>query len=116
MLPRQPLRFMLADDPGSGKTIMAGLLIKELMAREDVRRCLVVCPGNLDEQWQEEMQSRFQLHFEIMTREKAGNGRCQKLVRRKRSGHRPLGHAQQKRRRTRPVGCSRCRMGSCRVR
>ena len=70
MLPRQPLRFMLADDPGSGKTIMAGLLIKELMAREDVRRCLVVCPGNLDEQWQEEMQSRFQLHFEIMTREK----------------------------------------------
>ena len=70
MLPRQPLRFMLADDPGSGKTIMAGLLIKELMAREDVRRCLVVCPGNLDEQWQEEMQSRFQLRFEIMTREK----------------------------------------------
>ena len=70
MLPRQPLRFMLADDPGSGKTIMAGLLIKELMAREDIRRCLVVCPGNLDEQWQAELQNRFQLRFEIMTREK----------------------------------------------
>ena len=52
MLPRQPLRFLLADDPGAGKTIMAGLLIKELIAREDVHRCLVVCPGSLDEQWQ----------------------------------------------------------------
>jgi hypothetical protein len=39
MLPRQPLRFLLADDPGAGKTIMAGQLIKELMARGDVRRC-----------------------------------------------------------------------------
>jgi len=44
MLPRQPLRFLLADDPGAGKTIMAGLLIKELMARGDVRRCLIVLP------------------------------------------------------------------------
>src|SRR4051794_33528638 len=42
MLPRQPLRFLLADDPGAGKTIMAGLLIKELMIRGDVERCLVV--------------------------------------------------------------------------
>ena len=47
MLPRQPLRFMLADDPGAGKTIMAGLLIKELIARGDLKRCLIVCPGNL---------------------------------------------------------------------
>ncbi len=45
MLPRQPLRFLLADDPGAGKTIMAGLLIKELIARGDLERCLVVCPG-----------------------------------------------------------------------
>ena len=45
MLPRQPLRFLLADDPGAGKTIMAGLLIKELIARGDLQRCLVVCPG-----------------------------------------------------------------------
>jgi hypothetical protein len=42
MLPRQPLRFLLADDPGAGKTIMAGLLIKELIARGDLQRCLVV--------------------------------------------------------------------------
>ena len=47
MLTRQPLRFLLADDPGAGKTIMAGLLIKELVARGDLERCLVVCPGSL---------------------------------------------------------------------
>ena len=47
MLPRQPLRFLLADDPGAGKTIMAGLLMKELIARGDLARCLVVCPGSL---------------------------------------------------------------------
>jgi len=41
MLPRQPLRFLLADDPGAGKTIMTGLLIRELMARGDLARCLV---------------------------------------------------------------------------
>ena len=41
MLPRQPLRFLLADDPGAGKTIMAGLLIKELLARSDLERCLI---------------------------------------------------------------------------
>jgi len=50
MLPRMPLRFLLADDPGSGKTIMAGLLMKELIARGDLQRCLVVCPGSLAEQ------------------------------------------------------------------
>ncbi len=70
MLPRQPLRFLLADDPGSGKTIMAGLLIKELMVRGDVHRCLVVCPGNLVEQWQDELYRRFQLPFEIATTDK----------------------------------------------
>lgn len=50
MLPRQPLRFLLADDPGAGKTIMAGLLIKELMIRGEVERCLIVCPGSLVQQ------------------------------------------------------------------
>ncbi|RMG55229.1 MAG: DEAD/DEAH box helicase, partial [Acidobacteria bacterium] len=70
MLPRQPLRFLLADDPGAGKTIMAGLLIKELLVRGDVQRCLVVCPGNLVEQWQDELYQRFQLPFEIMTNDK----------------------------------------------
>ncbi|MFH1833790.1 MAG: helicase-related protein, partial [bacterium] len=70
MLPRQPLRFLLADDPGAGKTIMAGLYIKELIARGDLKRCLIVCPGSLAEQWQDELQRRFQLPFEIMTNDK----------------------------------------------
>ena len=68
MLPRQPLRFLLADDPGAGKTIMAGLFIKELRIRGDVHRCLIVCPGNLVEQWQDEMRDRFGLDFEPVTR------------------------------------------------
>lgn len=70
MLPRQPLRFLLADDPGAGKTIMAGLLMKELIARGDLQRCLVVCPGGLAEQWQEELYRRFHLPFEILTNDK----------------------------------------------
>jgi len=70
MLPRQPLRFLLADDPGAGKTIMTGLLIKELIARGDLKRCLIVCPGNLVEQWQDELYRRFHLPFEIMTNDK----------------------------------------------
>jgi SNF2 family DNA or RNA helicase len=70
MLPRQPLRFLLADDPGAGKTIMAGLLMKELLARGDLQRCLVVCPGNLVDQWQDELWQRFQLPFEILTNDK----------------------------------------------
>ena len=67
MLPRQPLRFLLADDPGAGKTIMAGLFIKELIARGDLQRCLICCPGSLVEQWQDELFQRFHLPFEIMT-------------------------------------------------
>src|ERR1019366_7955322 len=70
MLPRQPLRFLLADDPGAGKTIMAGLFIKELIARGDLRRCLVICPGSLVEQWQDELAEKFQLPFEILTNDK----------------------------------------------
>jgi hypothetical protein len=70
MLPRQPLRFLLADDPGAGKTIMAGLLIKELIVRGDLQRCLVVCPGSLAEQWQDELYRRFHLPFEILTNDK----------------------------------------------
>ena len=75
MLPRQPLRFLLADDPGAGKTIMAGLLIKELIARGDLERCLVVCPGSLAEQWQDELYNRFQLPFEILTNDKLESAR-----------------------------------------
>src|SRR4051794_8584825 len=70
MLTRQPLRFLLADDPGAGKTIMAGLLMKELIARGDLQRCLVVCPGSLAEQWQDELYLRFHLPFEILTNDK----------------------------------------------
>lgn len=70
MLSRQPLRFLLADDPGAGKTIMAGLLMKELIARGDLQRCLVVCPGSLAEQWQDELYRRFSLPFDIMTNDK----------------------------------------------
>ena len=75
MLPRQPLRFLLADDPGAGKTIMAGLLIKELIARGDLKRCLIVCPGSLAEQWQDELHRRFHLPFEILTNDKLQTAR-----------------------------------------
>src|ERR1043165_972129 len=75
MLPRQPLRFLLADDPGAGKTIMAGLLMKELIARGDLQRCLVVCPGSLAEQWQDELYKRFNLPFEILTNDKLESAR-----------------------------------------
>ena len=75
MLPRQPLRFLLADDPGAGKTIMAGIFIKELIVRGDLYRCLIVCPGILAEQWQDELYHRFQLPFEILTKEKLDSAR-----------------------------------------
>ena len=78
MLPRQPLRFLLADDPGAGKTIMAGLLIRELIAREDVHRCLICVPGNLTEQWRDELWSKFRLDFKIFTRD---------MIRRSRNGN-----------------------------
>lgn len=75
MLPRQPLRFLLADDPGAGKTIMAGLLIKELIARGDLERCLVVAPGSLVEQWQDELGDKFHLEFDILSRDMIENSR-----------------------------------------
>ncbi len=70
MLGKQPLRYLLADDPGAGKTIMTGLLIKELMIRGDLHRCLIVSPGNLVEQWQDELNRRFHLVFEILTNDR----------------------------------------------
>jgi SNF2 family DNA or RNA helicase len=69
MLPRQPMRFLLADDPGAGKTIMAGLLIKELMIRGDLERCLIISPGSLTEQWQDELGDKFGLEFDLLTRD-----------------------------------------------
>ncbi|MGP3948461.1 helicase-related protein [Streptomyces sp. 7N604] len=68
LLPRTPLRFLLADDPGAGKTIMAGLYLKELLLRGDLERCLIVAPGSLVEQWQDELLEKFGLRFELLTR------------------------------------------------
>lgn len=65
MLPRQPLRFLLADDPGAGKTIMAGLYVSELIMRADARRILVIAPGSLVEQWRDELFEKFGLEFPI---------------------------------------------------
>ena len=70
MLPRLPLRYILADDPGAGKTIMTGLLLTELIIRGDLKRCLIVSPGSLSEQWQDELYSKFHLKFEILTNDR----------------------------------------------
>ena len=69
LLPRIPLRFLLADDPGAGKTIMAGLYLKELILRSDCERAVIVAPGGLVEQWREELSQKFDLRFEIFSRE-----------------------------------------------
>ena len=63
-LPR--IRFLLADDPGAGKTVMAGLLIKELKARGLAKRILIVAPANLTFQWQREMADKFREKFELV--------------------------------------------------
>ncbi|TSE31542.1 DUF3883 domain-containing protein [Tepidimonas taiwanensis] len=75
MLPRQPLRFVLADDPGAGKTIMAGLYIRELLMRADAKRVLIVAPGSLVEQWQDEMYEKFGLSFTLFSREQVEQSR-----------------------------------------
>jgi superfamily II DNA or RNA helicase len=69
LLPLLPLRFLLADDPGAGKTIMSGLYVRELMLRGDLDRCLVIAPGSLVEQWQEELDEKFDLRFDILSRD-----------------------------------------------
>ena len=70
MLPRLPLRYVLADDPGAGKTIMTGLFIKEMIARGSLKRCMIVAPGSLVEQWQDELFQKFHLHFELLTNDR----------------------------------------------
>ena len=70
MLARLPLRYILADDPGAGKTIMTGLFLKELIIRGDLKRCLIVSPGSLAEQWQDELYRKFNLRFEILTNDR----------------------------------------------
>ena len=66
MLPQPRLRFLLADDPGAGKTIMAGLLIKELKLREAIDRCLILVPAPLIIQWQDELLRFFNESFQII--------------------------------------------------
>ncbi|ACL18702.1 helicase domain protein [Desulfitobacterium hafniense DCB-2] len=70
MLSRLPLRYILADDPGAGKTIMTGLFLKELLMRGDLKRCMIVSPGNLAEQWQDELYRKFSLRFEILSNDR----------------------------------------------
>jgi superfamily II DNA or RNA helicase len=69
LLPLHRIRFLLGDDTGAGKTIMAGLLLKELMYRGTIERVLIVTPGGLTKQWQEdEMQGKFGFNFELIDR------------------------------------------------
>ena len=65
-LPR--IRFLIADDPGAGKTIMAGLIIKELKLRHLAKRILIVTPGHLKDQWRREMKDRFEETFTVVDR------------------------------------------------
>jgi superfamily II DNA or RNA helicase len=74
LLPRTPLRFLLADDPGAGKTIMGALYAKELILRDDVARCLIVAPGGLVEQWWDELLFKFGLRFELLDNQHIGAG------------------------------------------
>ncbi len=68
-LPRTPLRYLLADDPGAGKTIMCGLYVKELILRGDLDRCLIVAPGGLVDQWADELWDKFGLQFRVLSRD-----------------------------------------------
>lgn len=69
-LPR--IRFLIADDPGAGKTIMAGLIIKELKLRHQAKRILIVVPGHLKDQWQRELKERFEEVFTLVDRDIMG--------------------------------------------
>jgi SNF2 family DNA or RNA helicase len=77
-LPR--IRFLLADDPGAGKTIMAGLLLKELKARGLVQRTLIVAPANLTFQWQRELKDKFRESFDVIRGETLRPGHHVDLV------------------------------------
>lgn len=68
MLQTPQIRFLLADDPGAGKTIMSGMLIKELMARDRIQRVLILVPPLVLKQWQEELSEKFGEQFFIINR------------------------------------------------
>lgn len=74
LLPQPRIRFLLADDPGAGKTIMSGLLIRELLSRRLVRRVLIVPPAGLVGNWKRELHTLFSLPFEIVTGSDARSG------------------------------------------
>ena len=74
MLPQPRLRFLLADDPGAGKTIMAGLFIKEMKLREAIDRILILCPAPLTIQWQDELLRWFNEPFDIVFSAVEGRG------------------------------------------
>lgn len=80
LLLRHPIRYLFADAPGAGKKITTGLLIKELMLRGEVRRCLVVCPGTAAEAWQDELLGRFELAFDIVPADQLESARAFKTV------------------------------------
>lgn len=66
---KQPrIRFLIADDPGAGKTIMAGLIIKEMKLRHQAKRILIVVPGHLKDQWRRELKDRFEESFVVVYR------------------------------------------------
>jgi SNF2 family DNA or RNA helicase len=69
MLPQPRIRHLMAHDAGAGKTIMGGLLYKELASREPELRILIVAPAALTVQWQREMREKFLVEFEIVDRE-----------------------------------------------
>jgi len=69
-LPR--IRFLIADDPGAGKTIMAGLIVKELKLRNVIKRILIVVPGHLKDQWKRELKDRFEENFTVIDRSLLG--------------------------------------------
>ena len=66
MLPQNPLRFLLADDAGAGKTVMTGLYIREMINRGRLRRVIICCPAGLTWNWQRELRNFFDLDFRIL--------------------------------------------------
>ena len=73
ILPMPRIRFLLADDPGLGKTIMAGLVMKELKVRGLVKRTLLIVPAHLQDQWRREMMDWFREDFVVLRRELLNN-------------------------------------------
>jgi superfamily II DNA or RNA helicase len=74
MLPQNPLRFLLADDAGAGKTVMTGLYIREMLNRGRLRRVIICCPAGLTWNWQRELRNFFDLEFKILRGQDFQNG------------------------------------------